>query len=103
MTLKGTIVLTATGRDDDSGKLDPAMAIVLESPACLATDPSSKSDSSQSIRGTILYQFRTLEDGSGIMLPLRDNGGRRGRGKRLPYAFDVESIKDTDDISECPG
>ena len=44
MTLKGTIVLTALGRDDDSGKLDPSMAIALDSPVCYATDPSSKSD-----------------------------------------------------------
>jgi hypothetical protein len=100
MTLKGTIVLTATGRDDDSGKLDPAMAIVLESPACLATDPSSKSDFiaiysrndsvSVSHSRRWLWHYVTI---TGTMEGVEE--GASG----LPYAFDVESIKDTDDIS----
>jgi hypothetical protein len=100
MMLKGTIVLTATGRDDDSGKLDPAMAIVLESPTCLATDSSSKSDFiaiySRNGSASVSHYRRWL--GHDVTITGKMEGVEEG-ASGLPYAFDVESIKDTDDIS----
>jgi hypothetical protein len=103
MTLKGTIVLTALGQyDDNSGKLDPAMAIVLESPTCPATDPSSKSNF------IAIYSSkagsRKGNDSASVSLYRRWIGhyvtitgkmeGSEVGASDLPYAFDVESIKD---------
>jgi hypothetical protein len=76
------------------------MAIVLESPNCLATDPSSKSDFiaiySRNGSASVSHYRRWL--GHYVIIAGKMEGVEEG-ASGLPYAFDVESIKDTDDIS----